>query len=68
VKLINEVCWGIGAEIVARIADELFAWLDAPVRRVASLDTWVACAPQVERATLPEPEDVLTAIEQIKAF
>jgi 2-oxoisovalerate dehydrogenase E1 component len=50
------------------IADELFPWLNAPVRRVASLDTCVAYAPQVERATRREPEDVLTAIEQIKAF
>jgi 2-oxoisovalerate dehydrogenase E1 component len=64
----DSLSWGIGAEIVARIADELFPWLDAPVKRVASLDTWVAYAPQVERATLPEPEDVLAAIEQIKAF
>lgn len=52
---------------MARHADELFPWLDAPVRRVASLDTSVSYAPQVERATLPEPEDVLAAIEQIKA-
>jgi 2-oxoisovalerate dehydrogenase E1 component len=64
----DSLSWGIGAEIVARIADELFPWLDAPVKRVASLDTWVAYAPQVERATLPEPEDVLAAIEAIKAF
>jgi 2-oxoisovalerate dehydrogenase E1 component len=64
----DSLSWGIGAEIVARIADELFPWLDAPVKRVASLDTWVAYAPQVERAILPEPEDVLAAIEQIKAF
>ncbi|HEU0013820.1 MAG TPA: dehydrogenase E1 component subunit alpha/beta [Longimicrobium sp.] len=64
----DSLSWGIGAEVVARIADELFPWLDAPVKRVASLDTWVAYAPQVERAILPEPEDVLNAIEQIKAF
>jgi 2-oxoisovalerate dehydrogenase E1 component len=64
----DSLAWGIGAEIVARIADELFPWLDAPVKRVASLDTWVAYAPQVERAILPEPEDVLAAIEQIRAF
>ncbi|HEX6745840.1 MAG TPA: dehydrogenase E1 component subunit alpha/beta [Longimicrobium sp.] len=64
----DSLSWGIGSEIVARIADELFPWLDAPVKRVASLDTWVAYAPQVERAILPEPEDVLKAIEQVKAF
>jgi 2-oxoisovalerate dehydrogenase E1 component len=64
----DSLSWGIGAEIVARIADELFPWLDAPVRRVASLDTWVAYAPRVERAILPEPEDVARAIEEIAAF
>jgi len=64
----DSLSWGIGSEIAARIADELFPWLDAPVRRVASLDTWVAYAPQVERAILPEPEDVFKAIRDIKAF
>jgi len=43
----DSLSWGIGSEIAARIADELFPWLDAPVRRVASLDTWVAYAPSV---------------------
>ncbi|MBW3630772.1 MAG: hypothetical protein KY464_15955 [Gemmatimonadetes bacterium] len=52
----------------ARIADELFPWLDAPVRRVASLDTWVAYAPQLERAILPEAEDVAAAIEKLKEY
>jgi 2-oxoisovalerate dehydrogenase E1 component len=64
----DSLSWGIGAEFAARIADELFPWLDAPVRRVASLDTWVAYAPQVERAILPEPEDVARAIEDIREY
>jgi 2-oxoisovalerate dehydrogenase E1 component len=64
----DSLSWGIGAEIVARIADECFAWLDAPVKRVASLDTWVAYAPQVERAILPEPENVLKAIEEVVGY
>jgi 2-oxoisovalerate dehydrogenase E1 component len=64
----DSLSWGIGAEFAARIADELFPWLDAPVRRVASLDTWVAYAPQVERAILPEPEDVAKAIEEIRRY
>jgi 2-oxoisovalerate dehydrogenase E1 component len=64
----DSLSWGIGAEFAARIADELFPWLDAPVRRVASLDTWVAYAPQVERAILPEPEDVATAIEGLRSY
>ncbi|CAN5239617.1 dehydrogenase E1 component subunit alpha/beta [soil metagenome] len=64
----DNLSWGIGAEFAARIADELFPWLDAPVRRVASLDTWVAYAPQLERAILPEPEDVARAIEEIAEY
>jgi 2-oxoisovalerate dehydrogenase E1 component len=64
----DSLSWGIGAEFAARIADELFPWLDAPVRRVAALDTWVAYAPQLERTILPEPEDVAKAIEEIAAY
>src|SRR5436305_4747748 len=54
--------WGYGAEIAARISNELFEHLDAPVRRVAALDTFVASAPQLEDAILPQSGDVLTAI------
>ena len=60
--------WGYGAEIAARIADELFDHLDAPVKRVASLDCFVAYAPNVEDATLPQTEDVLNAIHEIAAY
>jgi 2-oxoisovalerate dehydrogenase E1 component len=60
--------WGYGAEIAARIADELFDHLDAPVKRVAALDSFVAYAPDVEDATLPQVEDVLRAIEAIAAY
>ncbi len=64
----DSLSWGIGAEFAARIADELFPWLDAPVRRVASLDTWVAYAPQLERAILPEAEDVAKAVEEVAKY
>ena len=55
----DSLSWGLGSEISARIADELFPWLDGPVRRVASLDTWVAYAPQLEEVILPQTRDVL---------
>ena len=64
----DSLSWGIGSEIAARVADDLFAWLDAPVRRVASLDTWVAYAPQLEDVILPQVENVLRAIQDIAAF
>ena len=58
----DSLSWGIGAEIAARVADELFAWLDGPVRRVASLDTWVAYAPNLEDEILPQTSDVVAAL------
>jgi 2-oxoisovalerate dehydrogenase E1 component len=64
----DSLSWGYGAEIAARLADELFEWLDAPVKRVASLDTWVAYAPQLEDAILPQVEDVIEAIERLAAY
>lgn len=53
--------WGYGAEIAARISEELFDHLDAPVRRVASLDCFVAYAPEVEERILPQIDDVYGA-------
>ena len=60
--------WGYGAEIAARIGDELFDYLDAPVRRVGALDTFVAYQPILEDAILPQPETILKAIVDLKAF
>ncbi len=62
------ISWGYGAEIAARIADELFEDLDAPVRRVAGMDTFVAYQPVLEDAILPQPETILKAIVKLKSF
>ncbi len=62
------ISWGYGAEIAAQIADKLFDQLDAPVKRVAALDCFVAYAPDVEDATLPQVENVLEAIHEVVAY
>jgi 2-oxoisovalerate dehydrogenase E1 component len=60
--------WGYGAEIAARIADELFYDLDAPVRRVAATDTFCAYQPKLEDAILPQTEDIVRAVRDLAAF
>ncbi len=64
----DSLSWGYGAEIAARIADDCFAWLDAPVKRVASTDTYVGYAPSLEDATLPQVETFRKAYAEIMAF
>jgi 2-oxoisovalerate dehydrogenase E1 component len=64
----DSLSFGYGAEIAARIAAELFEYLDAPVKRVCALDTFVAYAPQLEDAILPQPADVAKAIAELKAY
>ena len=60
--------WGYGAELAARIADECFPWLDAPVKRVASTDTFVGYAPRIEDFILPQVEDLAGAMRDLHAF
>jgi 2-oxoisovalerate dehydrogenase E1 component len=62
------VSWGYGAEIAARIAGELFHLLDAPVRRVGALDTWVGYHPQLETAILPQTEDLAAEMERLLVY
>ena len=64
----DALSWGYGAEIAARIADEHFSWLDAPVRRVASADTFVAYAPELENAILPQADDLEAAMRELLGF
>ncbi len=60
--------WGYGAELAARIGEELFHDLDAPVRRVAAMDTFVGYQPVLEDAILPQPDDLYRAMQELAAF
>jgi len=64
----DALSFGYGAELAARIADELFPFLDAPVRRFAGKDTFVAYAPSLEETTLPQTESILAAMKEVATF
>jgi 2-oxoisovalerate dehydrogenase E1 component len=64
----DSLSWGYGAELAARIADQTFAWLDAPVRRVASTDTFVAYAPELEDVILPQVAGIKAAMVDLLGF
>jgi len=60
--------WGYGAEIAARIAEELFEELDAPVKRVAARDTFCAYQPKLEDAILPQTDDITAAVHRLLEY
>src|SRR6266496_3983454 len=64
----DTLSWGYGAEIAARIADQLFHHLDAPVRRVAATDTFVAYQPLLENAILPQVADLYRAMKELAGY
>ena len=64
----DTLSWGYGAEIAARIADELFDRLDAPVRRIGALDTWIGYHPQLEAAILPQTERIAGEFERLLGY
>jgi 2-oxoisovalerate dehydrogenase E1 component len=64
----DQLTCGFGAELAARIGEELFEYLDAPVKRVAALDTPVAYCPDLEEVILPQAADVLKAIQQTARY
>ena len=64
----DSLSWGYGAEIAARMADELFEDLDAPVRRVAAKDTFVAYQPLLENAILPQTADLFKAMKELAQY
>jgi 2-oxoisovalerate dehydrogenase E1 component len=64
----DQLTCGFGAEIAARISDELFGYLDAPIKRVAALDCPVAYAPNLEEVILPQSGDVLQAVRDLARY
>ena len=70
VLVAHEDClsWGYGAEIAARIANELFSSLDAPVGRMGALDTWVGYHPQLEQEMLPQVDDIVKEAQRLLAY
>jgi len=64
----DTLSWGYGAEIAARVADQLFDKLDAPVRRVAAKDVFVAYQPILEDAILPQPNDLYLAMKELSEY
>ncbi|HEV3485962.1 MAG TPA: transketolase C-terminal domain-containing protein [Vicinamibacterales bacterium] len=64
----DQLTCGFGAELAARVADELFEYLDAPVRRVGAMDTPVAYYPDLEEVILPQSSDVLEAIRAVAKY
>ncbi len=64
----DALSFGYGAEIAARIADELFDYLDAPVRRLAGKDVFVPYHPILEEAVLPQPADIVRAAQELARY
>ncbi len=64
----DQLSWGYGAEIAARIADELFDFLDAPVRRLAARDVFIPYHPALENAVLPQPADIVRAVRDLLKY
>jgi len=61
------VPFGIGAEIAATVAREAFWDLDAPIERVGAAPTPPPYAPELERAWLPDRENIIEAIRRLGA-
>lgn len=64
----DNISWGYGAEIAARIGEELFDFLDAPVRRLGAKDLFVPYHPVLEAAVLPQPADILRVARELAAY
>ena len=64
----DNLSWGFGTEIASRISDELFEYLDGPIQRVASLDSFVAYHPDLEYEILPQIDDIAEKIDWLAKY
>jgi 2-oxoisovalerate dehydrogenase E1 component len=64
----DSLSWGYGSEIAARIASDMFEWLDAPVKRIGATDTFVAYAPELEDVILPQVGTLQAAMAELLAY
>ncbi len=64
----DNISWGYGAELAARLADELFEFLDAPVRRLAGKDVFIPYHPALEDAALPQPADIVRVARELATY
>ena len=64
----DHISWGYGAEIAARIGEELFEFLDAPVKRLAGKDVFVPYHPVLEAAVLPQPADIVRVTRDLLKY
>lgn len=60
--------WGFGAELAARIASDLFGELDAPVKRVAAMDTFCAYQPKLEDVILPQTHHIIAGVKELVEY
>ena len=64
----DSLSWGYGAELAAKVSDELYTDLDGPVRRLAGTDTFVGYAPELEDFTLPQVDDIRRAVADLASW
>jgi pyruvate dehydrogenase E1 component beta subunit len=67
VVIVDEDCkrGGVGSDIAGIIAEEAFDLLDAPIKRVATLDTPIPCSPVLEKHVVPDVGDIISAVKEI---
>jgi pyruvate dehydrogenase E1 component beta subunit len=57
--------YNVGAEVAAQIQNEMFDYMDAPVKRVAAMDVPLPYSSQIEQMALPSPEKIIAAVKEV---